>query len=146
MFHDYLRMKLKCRSGITGKYIGTYFIMYSMYTYLYHTMKKNITKFSNLFAIFRKKIDEILVKKIIHIERLRQRLPPIIPTKGNTACMCLYKWRGMVDFRPHFLGGYYCYSSIKPHLRIDVSIKKGVPFTAYRISIWFDFYDCSKNA
>ena len=59
---------------------------------------------------------------------------------------CAYKRRGMADFRHHFLGGYRYCSSTKPRLRIDLGTKKGLPFTACRNSIWFDFYDCSKNA
>jgi len=82
----------------------------------------------------------------LSIQRPRQRSPPIIPTKGGAACVCLYKRRGMADFHHHFLGGYRYCSSTKPRLRIDLGTKKGVPFTACRNSIWFDFYDCSKNA
>ena len=80
------------------------------------------------------------------IQRPRQRSPPIIPTKGGAACVCLYKRRGMADFHHHFLDGYRYCSSTKPRLRIDLGTKKGLPFTACRNSIWFDFYDCSKNA
>ena len=75
----------------------------------------------------------------------RQRSPPIIPTKGDADCVCLYKRRGMADFRHLFLGRYRYCSSTKPRLRIDLGMKKRVPFTACRIAIWFDFYDCSKN-
>ena len=84
--------------------------------------------------------------RLLHIQRLRQRSPPIIPTKGGAACVCLYKRRGMADFHHHFLDGYRYCSSTKPRLRIDLGTKKGLPFTACRNSIWFDFYDCSKNA
>ena len=31
MFHDYLQIKGKYVSGITGKYTGTYFLFYSIY-------------------------------------------------------------------------------------------------------------------
>ena len=63
----------------------------------------------------------------------RQRMPPIILTKGDADCVCLYKRRGMAYFRHHFLGGYRCCSSTKPNLRIDLGMKKEVTFTARRI-------------
>ena len=35
MFRDYLQIELKYHSSNAGKYIGTYFLSYSIYTYLY---------------------------------------------------------------------------------------------------------------
>ena len=82
----------------------------------------------------------------VRIQRPRQRTPPISPTLGVAAACAIFKRHRMADLHHHFLGGYRYCSSIKPRLRIDLGTKKGLPFRACRNSIWFDFYDCSKNA
>ena len=75
-------------------------------------------------------INILEIYKFILVQRPRQRSPPIIPTKGGAACVCIYKRRGMADFHHHFLGGYRYCSSTKPRLRIDLGTKKGLLFTA----------------
>ena len=95
-----------------------------------------------------KVIYKSLLKTLISSDRGSGRRPSFRLKATLTACaytlLLLHKRRGMASFRHHFLGGYHFCSSSKPLLRTNLGLKKGVPFTACRISIWFDFNDFEK--
>ena len=58
MYHGYLQMKLKYISGIRYRKINSYlhYIVFYIYTYLYHTMKKNDHQIFKYTCYIQKKI------------------------------------------------------------------------------------------
>ena len=59
MFHNYLQIKLKYLSGNTGKYINIPTLYCILYINIYVSYnEKNIAKFSNIFAIFRRMLND----------------------------------------------------------------------------------------